>query len=633
MENSYQKLQNEETLSTISFHPPLPQPKKVSFWKGLLKFTICFTLLLIIGNILCMYAIQYFRNQNADSPFWDRFYQVDFAPKHVISKQSCPLLSVEYDSQDYEDSVGIRMHRILTRGKVPEGYNKSIAFKMVKDAYESCRTGMEDLKPVTEMVESVRKVILKDKSRKSIAETVALLQSSFGLETFFKFEVLANFQDPDGDQPYFIYLSPNQELIKIPDEDFEKRKVLGLRGMKMPYIGTKFGLELQELISDSYSENSSYWKVVELKTFDPKEYTFDFKTYFKTLLKDSSTLDLDTMKFVIKDPDYIVDLDELISRTEREALQSFFLTSLWESTLDDFDNCMHAIEKYVPHAATIAYLSTFKEGEIESVRERFLEKFELLAEEIEGIATKYLNNDEQRKLAKERIHKIGLTTEEPDWLQLDDSPFRFEQEHKDLQVHENSPALVALLRLRRFAFLKSISHLKDKTEALRNSAFENTPMSKTKMEYSRVGNWINVPVASFMDIDEEKITIQISQQIAKVLDSEGFKWSPFGTQRSENSYSSEKYVPKAVLGQEQCFRVHGLSEEEFSLAVGLEAAYKVLLKESKHPFGVKNLPLDLASKVAADGSFQKMTIASGFLEHIGAYDRCPQGQHLPCFLP
>ena len=604
----------------------------ISVWRGLVKFTICFSLLLLTGNLLFVYGLQYLRSQNSYNNFWGRFYEVDFSPKHVISKQSCPLLSVEYDSQDYEDSVGIRMHRVLTREGFPEGYEKSIALKMVKDAYESCRTGMEDLKPVTEMINSVKKELLKDTSKESIAEAVALIQSNFGLETFFKFEVVANFQNPDGDQSYLIYLSPNQELIKIPDEDYEKRKILSLRKMRLPYTGTKFSMELQELISDSYSENSSYWEVVELKTLNPKKYDFDFKTYFKTLLKDSSTLDLDTVKFVIKDPDYIVDLAELISRTEREALQSFFLLSLWESVLNDFDDCMHAVEKYVPHAATVVYLSTYKDGEIQSVREHILEKFELLVKETEYIVSQYLENSEQRKLAKERLQKVGLTTEEPDWLQLEDSPFRFEQEHKDLQVHENSPALVALLRLRRFAFIKSISHLEDKTEALRNSAFENTPMSSTKMEYSRIGNWINIPIASFMDIDEERIIINLSQQIAKVLDSEGFKWSPFGTQRLENSYSSEKFVPASILGQEQCFRVHGLDESQFSLAVGLEPAYQVLLKESKDPFSIKNLPLDVARKVVADGSFQKMTIASGFLEHIDAFDRCPQGQHLPCYL-
>ncbi|KAE9546624.1 hypothetical protein FO519_010094, partial [Halicephalobus sp. NKZ332] len=78
-------------------------------------------------------------------------------------------------------------------------------------------------------------------------------------------------------------------------------------------------------------------------------------------------------------------------------------------------------------------------------------------------------------------------------------------------------------------------------------------------------------------------------------------------------------------------------------AVGLEAAYNVLLEDTRNSFSKENLQLDLARRVAYEGghrsarpgvsNYPNNTIAAGFLEHIGAAQRCSGDQYLPCFLP
>ncbi|KAE9546338.1 hypothetical protein FO519_010450, partial [Halicephalobus sp. NKZ332] len=264
--------------------------------------------------------------------------------------------------------------------------------------------------------------------------------------------------------------------------------------------------------------------------------------------------------------------------------------------LVEMDTNIYIIETYVPHVATViyrSYPSINRKEEVQLKREKFSKIFKLLIKEMENIIVKYLDTEEEKNFAKERLQRVGFTVGEPDWLQYEDELSRFEEEHKDLHIHENSSALETLFQLKKFAFIKSISHLKDKKPASRSSAFENIPMSKHTMDYSRIGNWVHAPTASFMFNHEEWAVIQLARQIAKAVDSESFKWSPLGYR-----ILYTKTIPKAILGQEQCFRAHGLKEEDFSLAVGLEAAYNVLLEDTRNSFSKENLQLDLARRVA-----------------------------------
>ncbi|KAE9546755.1 hypothetical protein FO519_010033, partial [Halicephalobus sp. NKZ332] len=283
-----------------------------------------------------------------------------------------------------------------------------------------------------------------------------------------------------------------------------------------------------------------------------------------------------------------------------ETIEIFMLSSLEKSLLDDFNDCIHVIEKYVPHVATVLYRSAYEKEKIKAARVKLVQNFELLVKEIEKIVLEYIEDGDEKTLVKKRLQKMELKADEPEWLQLEDSVYRFENEHKDLHINKDSITIDALIQLRKFAFNRSISHINDKKGASRNSVFESSTMSERTIGYSNIGNWMQIPMASFLDVDEKLLMIRVAQKVAKILDSEGLKWSPFGNRKAEAEYNNRKFNLRGILGQEQCFRAHGLKEEDFSLAVGLEAAYNVLLNDIKNPEEKNKLALDLARMVAKD---------------------------------
>ena len=571
-------------------------------------------------------------------PIWSRFYEANFTPLRVYSPTSCslPLLHDKFINYLYSDIYEMptgQIRKTLYEDRIPDLYNNSAVMNMIKKAYKKCLVSTDCRPSIYKMMASMTEGFPKEKSKKSIAKTIALFQKEFGVNTFFKFEVLPNFQDPHGDHPYLIYLSPNSDLnkyrsLRSKEEPLEK-----------PYI---LYFQLSALIFDCYNQTSSDWDIVDLKNLDPGKYNFDFRTYFETLLEDLPDFNLDKMKFVIIDPDYVKKFIELISRTEIEDIKSFMLNSLKDYFYANLEDCTHIIEKYTPHFASVIYLSGLQQEELKVKKEMLLNNFHLLTKEMEKVVADYLDNEEQRNFVKEKLQNVGITIGEPGWFHVEDVSSRLDQEYKDLHIPENSTSLEALLQMAKFSFNKSINYLKGEIPALRDSAFESISMSEMKMDYSRTGNWIHVPVASFMAKNEKWVVFKLAQQVAKVVDSESFKFSQFGTQRFRSSNKSKELIPKAILGQEQCFRVHGLIKDDFSLAVGIEIAYKVLVKNCRDMDSKKEVAVRLF-RYLEDRRFYRFrgpkvsnyvesTIAAGFLEHIEASYRCTGDGYLPCFI-
>uniref|UniRef100_A0AC34RNC2 Uncharacterized protein n=1 Tax=Panagrolaimus sp. JU765 TaxID=591449 RepID=A0AC34RNC2_9BILA len=260
------------------------------------------------------------------------------------------------------------MHRKLTRENLPKGYEKSPAMKMVKTAYETCRTGTEDLAPLDEMIKSIEASILQNSTMADIADTVAALQSNFGVDTFFN---------------------------RVNDVDL------------------RFSWDLRNIVADAKAENSSNWQIFDLKDFEMSDDSFDFKTYVKTLTVDMPNLDLDSIKVVVTDPAYVERIVALVKeqQTPTAVLKNFFLKTLRISILADFDDCMQALENYVPHAATVIYLSIMKDADVEAARQKLYKTFEQTVEEMENIVGKYLSNDRQKRLAKEKLEKVDCRTQ------------------------------------------------------------------------------------------------------------------------------------------------------------------------------------------------------------------------------
>uniref|UniRef100_A0AC34FP73 Uncharacterized protein n=1 Tax=Panagrolaimus sp. ES5 TaxID=591445 RepID=A0AC34FP73_9BILA len=299
----------------------------------------------------------------------------------------------------------------------------------------------------------------------------------------------------------------------------------------------------------------------------------------------------------------------------------------------DFDDCVKVVEKYTPLAATVVYLSTQNSTEIQKLREATLKMFEVLTDKVEAVIEPYLSNQEQKDIAKERLSKVGLSTEEPEWMQLSDAKKRFENEHESFELQAPNPSsIVALLRFRRFGIVKQLLRLSDKNEALRNANFEFISQSSTQIGYSQIGNWINIPIAAIMRLhysNEASFILEISNNILKIVAPEGFKWSAYGTQRTAQNHAR---IPLNIIGQQQCFTVHGIANKSLTLPLALEAAYQALVSIDKSPFAETNLLWDL-THVITSKSFElsQTVIAAGFLENHGI-QACEAKNVLPCFI-
>jgi hypothetical protein len=635
---SYQKLQNEDTLSTISFRPPSSQPSKKAFKDDISfkKFLIAVTALLITGLLIGHFFVGYhiFKclspNGSTLATKWTAFMEESYEPPQV-TKGSCKDLrygTMDVDSE-YEDSIAAKLHQILTHGPLPKGYENG-KLKTIVDGYKACSKG-QNSRHVNELIETVLDSILPSNSKESIAEAAALMLAHFNLETFFKFEIAANFAEPDGTHPMLVYLSPNQEFAHFPAQsNINDTKTLAFRGRRIFEPALSFSMALNEIFDETY-DNSSNWQILNLNPSNLKDY--DYAVFFKKLLADQNAIKVDqNFKFVVKSPKYVKKLGELLAKTSAETIKSLIVANLRKSIKTDFDDCVKVVEKYAPLAASMVYLSSQNSTEIQKIREATLKMFEILADKAQNVITPYLTSEEQKQIAKLRIQKVGLSTEEPEWMQLSDAQKRFEVEHENFEIQANPSSIVALLRFRRFAIVKQLLRLADKNEALRNSNFDFTSQSSTKIEYSQIGNWINIPLGALKRLNygnEASFVLDISNAIIKIVTPEGFRWSAFGTQRTLSSFDR---VPLDIIGQQQCFAVHGIAKKSLTVPLALEIAYQALVSIDKSPFAETNLLWDL-SHVITSKSFElsQTVIAAGFLENHGV-NVCEAKNVLPCFI-
>jgi hypothetical protein len=625
-------------LSTISFRPPSKPVKTYKDDISFKKFLLAVIALLIVGLLLGHFFVGYhiFKCFSPHSPHshsskWSTFLEETYEPPKV-SRGSCKDL--KYATQDvdseYEDSVAAKLHQVLTHGPLPKGYENNEKLKMIIDGYKACSKG-QNSRHINELIDTVLDSILSSNSKESLAETAALMLAHFNLETFFKFEIAANFAEPDGLNPMLVYLSPNQEFAHFPAQsEITDVKTLALRGRRIFEPALSFSMALNEIYEENF-ENSSNWQILNLNPSNCKD--FDYQTFFSKLFADQTSIKVSKeFKFVVKSPSYVQKLGKLLAKTSADTIRALVVANLRKSLKADFDDCVKVVEKYTPLAASVVYLSSQNETEVAKIRQATLKIFEILDEKAIKVIAPYLGSEEQREIAKQRIRKVGLSTEEPEWMQLSDSPKRFENEHANFEMQTNPSSIVALLRFRRFSIVKQMLRLADKNEALRNSNFDFTSQSSTKIEYSQIGNWINIPLAAMMRLNyanEASFVLDISNSILQIVTSEGFRWSSFGTQRSQ---PLKDRIPENVVGQEQCFVVHGIAKKSLTVPLAMETAYQALASIDKSPFAETNLLWDL-THVITSKSFElsQTVIAAGFLENHGVH-ACEEINVLPCFI-
>uniref|UniRef100_A0AC34FXC0 Uncharacterized protein n=1 Tax=Panagrolaimus sp. ES5 TaxID=591445 RepID=A0AC34FXC0_9BILA len=404
-----------------------------------------------------------------------------------------------------------------------------------------------------------------------------------------------------------IYLSPNPAFYKN-DEMLEYKNI--------PSDGLKLYQKLRN-ISISPNDDTSKWQIWSFNSST----AFNFTTFFYQLLNENQYANFTDFKFVITNPEYIQSLEKVLIETSSLEMQALFLNALKESVKNY--NCDNIFEDFIPHLSNILYLSLNNDTVIQEARFKLIADFQKLTAIIESLIQPYLHNQEQQKLVEEKLKNVELTTDVPNWLQLDDSIERLNSEYHQLSTDPS------LFELQKFAFQEKLSKYQSIHEALRSFEHDSIPMSSNKIYYSEMGNWLTVPIAPFMQYNYgrgDRLILEFAINIAKIVSFNSFRWSSTGTERNFEN----QILPLNLKEQNFCFKIHKIAKEDYSILMGLEAAWQ-MLTDRLTGIEKREITKKLANFVAEKNTTSSIRIAAGFLERHHE-NLCKNENILPCFV-
>uniref|UniRef100_A0A914PEK8 Uncharacterized protein n=1 Tax=Panagrolaimus davidi TaxID=227884 RepID=A0A914PEK8_9BILA len=349
-----------------------------------------------------------------------------------------------------------------------------------------------------------------------------------------------------------IYLSPNPAF-------FEEYKYPEYH--KIPKEGLKLYQKLRN-ISDA-SDDTLKWEIWNLNSTKD----FNFTIFFQELLKNQSTSNLADFKFAVKNPEYIQKLEKVLIETSPLEMQALFLSALKEKIKNY--GCENVFEDFIPHIANLLYISLNNDTTIKSAKDKLITDFQKLIETMKIIIQPYLQTLAQKELVEEKLKNVELTTEAPNWLYLDDFIDRLKSEY--LQLSANA----TILELLKFAFQQKLSKFEGAHEALRSFEHNEIPMSRNEIFYSETGNWLTVPIAVFMQYNygnRNRVVLELGKNIAKIVSYDSFRWSSMATTRNFR----DEIFPVDLKEQNFCYNIHGILKEDYSVSLGLEAAWMIL---------------------------------------------------------
>uniref|UniRef100_A0A7E4URR6 Peptidase_M13_N domain-containing protein n=1 Tax=Panagrellus redivivus TaxID=6233 RepID=A0A7E4URR6_PANRE len=590
-EGSYQKLQNEDTLSTVSFYPPLPKQKSPSTPRSWAWIALFITVILVLLlKVAFLGYVEYYAHQKTGVVA--ELEKLKFNPVSDFDfDESC--FSAKPTSSNYEDNVAELLHKALVSSENPKGFNGSVPLSVAKISYKTCLHDNQKRWDLDEMIETVNEHILENSTMEEIANTVALFWSHFNVETFFKFSVKPNFYDPESENRFLIYVEPNADFahegtINPPVLD---KKVLNLRGRR--------NFQQARLVSQSIKKlaeipvDSSDWQVLSVDT--ATGFDFDFKTLFKVILQDQEKINYEHVKFVITNPEYVQNLGLLLRTTSAPVLKELFMAQLQTSFQADFDDCVNAINKYLPQVANVLYMDKLNDTEVRLIRQNFITVFDLLTRFVKNAVAPYLSNEAEVTFIRDRLDRLGLSTEVPDYLQMDVARVEFDKRHKGISVTPSSSWLVQLLRFRRFDVSAQLEFLTI-SEVLRDMAILNIPQTSTKITYSRMGNWLAVPVAAMMRYeysDRIDLLLEIATELVRSVDSDSFKWASYGVRRVTN----KTLTPEGLIMHEKCFAKHSVAQIDYPVYAAANATFNTLVVVDPSPFASGNLANDILEAI------------------------------------
>ncbi|KAI6197181.1 hypothetical protein M3Y94_01194200 [Aphelenchoides besseyi] len=172
-----------------------------------------------------------------------------------------------------------------------------------------------------------------------------------------------------------------------------------------------------------------------------------------------------------------------------------------------------------------------------------------------------------RVVLMEKIRKIGISFSTRETLEND----LFEEAHEDLNVDEAESYVDNVADQKRFLLRRKLRRLNSKVEAIRSAAFGDSSAAETKIEYSRIGNWLNIPgsiltsaamgsgMSSPRAVIYSNIAWILGREMAKAIDSEGLMYNAVGVhRRGESDLEAMENIWTDALS---CLRVNVRSSE------------------------------------------------------------------------
>ncbi|KAI6228373.1 hypothetical protein M3Y95_00615500 [Aphelenchoides besseyi] len=549
---------------------------------------------------------------------WDRPIQP--ARCSAVELIDCNRNSFDgYSLREHQDRVDLALGKSLLNGAMNTSYavnNARAGFRRcIKDTDGEKQTILSHF--VLDIMELHSLKYPNENPAVSMANITATYRQTFGIDTLMKIDVGPNYLAPDGDRPHVLYVDQKPpgplhagltKLMREALSDYVDKSDIEKMFMTVP--------QLRELIDDS--DESMNWQSFTVAEATARWPFFDFVHFFERLNqieKFSNDLKREFI-FVVKTPQYFDKLNAFwlsTNRTEtQEKLKLFKLMSLYNAFdlyskylgVDGLEDSMqkdHQIGQSDFHSQPYHFIFTYGNGGHASyealrfcsrdLRENLpdiasavlarmvikqplneeIQRFEGLIEATRNELIELLSHlsipQSLRVVLMEKIRKIGISFSTRETLEND----LFEEAHEDLNVDEAESYVDNVADQKRFLLRRKLRRLNSKVEAIRSAAFGDSSAAETKIEYSRIGNWLNIPgsiltsaamgsgMSSPRAVIYSNIAWILGREMAKAIDSEGLMYNAVGVhRRGESDLEAMENIWTDALS---CLRVNVRSSE------------------------------------------------------------------------
>jgi len=205
--------------------------------------------------------------------------------------------------------------------------------------------------------------------------------------------------------------------------------------------------------------------------------------------------------------------------------------------------CAADLRHHLPHIGSAVHADLTSNFPIHTEIQRFEELIEVTREELIEWLGESDVEQELKDILMEKLKKTGISFTTRESLEKES----FEESHRQLNLDGQKHYIDGVVEMKNFLFKRKLDRLNSKIEALRSSAFAEASAANVDLEYSRLGNWLNVPAAILTspmlstEVNTPKTMIYsniiwiIGRELSKAIDSEGALYNALGVHKRGES--------------------------------------------------------------------------------------------------